>query len=83
VTKIPKTKDKSMGFNEFNFNYFSGGERRIANGNIAKQGIHKQCGISLETPKLHSQNLNETIKVIFICTLLLNMNYLVSYVEIH
>jgi Rel/ankyrin family protein len=42
------------------------GERRIVIGNIAKQGIHKQCGISLETPKLPSQNLNEKIKVIYI-----------------
>ena len=50
-------------FNEFNFYYLSGGERRIAIGNIAKQGIHKQCGISLETPKLPSQNLNEKIEV--------------------
>ena len=49
--------------NAFPVNYLSGGERRIAIGNIAKQGIHKQCGISLETPKLPSQNLNEKIEV--------------------
>ena len=65
-------------FNEVNFNYFSGGERRIVIGNIAKQGIHKQCGISVETPKLPSQNLHEKIKVICICTLLLNMYFFVS-----
>ena len=58
--------------------FFSGGERRIVIGNIAKQGIHKQCGISLESPTLPLQNLNETIKVIDICNLLLNMYYLLS-----
>ena len=45
------------------FEKISEGKRHLVLGNITKQGIHKQYGISLTPPILSTQNISEKIHV--------------------